>query len=498
MARRFRLRPVGSVRLVFLLSFPLAVAMMAAAWSGTGPVRGRDSRPPAVDLPWVVVKRDDLETTLLAGGDLQPIKQATITCQVEDITEAEGMLILSVIRNGSPVKKGDEICRLDSSELEEMARREEIQVGVARASSVQAKLAYETATIALKEYREGLITQTTKEFEGRLALGRSDTQRQADRVAWAEAMEVKGYLSRSQLSSERQALALARHELRKTEGEFQLFRKFEIPKEIQTFKGQIEAAEINKRLESDRLKVEEERLAFIRKQIDNCTVRAPQDGVVVYANGNKWYSKPLEPGVRVYQDQVMFVLPDLSLMEVEVSVHESMGPRVRVGMKANVRLASVAERILRGRVVSIDTLSSPNVKMWDERLRHFLVRVRLDETPASALPFMSAAVEIDTGGVRDALVIPVEALALVDGQQSCYVVADDGLERRVIRTRRATIDLLEVTEGLHEGERVILRSLEVDQRFVKDRPRDSPGAFARDQTASPTSHESSPLSTPQA
>ena len=37
----------------------------------------------------------------------------------------------------------------------------------------------------------------------------------------------------------------------------------------------------------------------------------------------------------------MFLIPDLKQMEVDVSVHESMGPRVRVGMKAKVKVASV-------------------------------------------------------------------------------------------------------------------------------------------------------------
>ena len=64
-------------------------------------------------LEWVEVTREDLDTTLLAGGDLQPAKQTAIACQVEDITDSDGTMVLSVIKNGSVVKKGDELCRLD-------------------------------------------------------------------------------------------------------------------------------------------------------------------------------------------------------------------------------------------------------------------------------------------------------------------------------------------------------------------------------------------------
>ena len=208
--------------------------------------------------------------------------------------------------------------------------------------------------------------------------------------------------------------------------------------------------------------------------------------MVVYANGNKWRSLPMGPGTRVYQDQVLFVIPDLTRMEVEVPVHESMAARVRVGMKADVKIASMGDRIVTGRVVSIDLLPVVNWKEWDERIKMFTVRVRLDKTPPSALIFMSASVQFDTGRIEDALLIPVEALAVVDGQQCCYVVAADGLHRRAITTRRGTTDLLEVTEGLNEGERIVLRSLDVVGPVVHEKERDRAIDAARQRTAFPS------------
>jgi multidrug efflux pump subunit AcrA (membrane-fusion protein) len=126
-----------------------------------------------------------------------------------------------------------------------------------------------------------------------------------------------------------------------------------------------------------------------------------------------------------------------------------------------------------------------NWKEWDENLKHFLVRVRLDQTPASALPFMSATVEIDTGRVANALLIPVEAMAVLDGEESCYVVIDGGLERRSIKTRRATRDFLEVTGGLREGEHVIARSFDVDPKALADETHAPQGEVATDQSTSP-------------
>ena len=293
------------------------------------------------------------------------------------------------------------MCRLDSSRFEEIARQQEILVNQGRALSLQARLVLETARMALREYREGLVTQLTQEFEGRIALSRSDVQRQADRLAWAEGMSAKGYLSEGQLLTERQALARYRHELSKVEGEFQVFRRYKVPKEVRGLEAEIETAENNDHVEAERLKVEEDFFTRIRKQIDHCVMRAPQDGIVVHANKNRWWAPPLQPGEMVYQGEEMFMLPDLARMEVNVSVHESVGPQVRVGMKADIRIASLPDRTIPGHIAAIEYFPTENWKEWSGDVKHFVVRVQLDRTPPRVLPFMSAWVTFDTGRVRD-------------------------------------------------------------------------------------------------
>lgn len=430
-----------------------AVAVLAVVRPYADPPRGESAVADA-SLEWSFVTRVDLDTTVVAGGDLQAVKETVVSCEAEDLADADGFLIVSLIANGAPVKKGDVLCRLDSSQLEEIARLEEIQVNQDRSSYTQARLAVEIARSALREYQEGQILVSIKEYEGKIALARSDLKRQEDRLGWTETMYGKGYVSKGQMLTDRQTLEKTRHELRKTEGELDVFRRYQAPKEIVALASEIAMAENHLGVETDRLKAAEERLAYCRRQIANCTIRAPHDGVVIHANRGYWWSRPLEPGMRVYQEQKLFKLPDLSSMEVLASVHETMGPRVKVGMKAGVRVASLSDRILPGTVVGISQFPVENDREWDERLRHYVTRVRLDVTPPRILPFMSAVVEIHTGRVPDALVIPVEAMSVVDGRSSCIVVGRDGPERRAIATRHATKDFVEVTEGLREGERV--------------------------------------------
>ncbi len=464
------------------LGSSLALALIAGAWSATGHAWWREAPYPIDHIEWVEVRRVNLATKLVAGGDLRAVKQATVACQVEDLDDTDGTMILSIIPNGALVKQGDELCRLDSSPYEELARLQEIEVNQARALSDQARLILETAQITMREYQEGKVEQWTKEFEGRIAMGRSDVQRQADRLTWTEGMVAKGYLSRGQLLTERQTGARTEYELGEVEREFHVFRQYQVPKEIRTLQAEIETAENNHRVEAGRLKAAEDRLAHLRKQIAKCIIRAPQAGVVVHANNNRWWMPPLQPGNCVYQDEEIFMLPDLTQVEVEVSVHETMGPRVRVGMKADVRIASMGRRAFPGRVVSMAYFPTDNWKEWD--VKHFIAIVRLDKTPSTALPYMSAMVEFDTGRIPDALVIPVGAMAVVDGQRTCYVVGSHGLERRAIAIRQSTEDLVEVTRGVEEGERVVLRAVDVNGIPVKDRTEDPVGDSMQERTAS--------------
>lgn len=435
-----------------LASFAPATAVRRAAESAPDGIVGIDT---------AIVRRRDLDTTLLAGGDLVAVKQTNVECEVEDLDRGEegggyaGTLILSVVPEGTKVKKGDVLCVLDSAGFNERLRLERIEVENARAAHRRAELTLETARAALREYREGIVAQRMKEAESRIAMLDSDFERQHDYVAWADRMFAKGYFARAPVLSARQELERIGHDRTIVKEESRVFRLFTVPRETRQFESEVEKAQADLGFQAMRLKAHEARLAHLDDQAGKYTIRAPHDGIIVYALEWAWSGRPLQAGCDAFQHEVLFLLPDLSRMEIEVPVHESMGARLRVGMKAEVRITALPGRTFSGNVGSIELLPRIQFKGWEEQM-HFYTRVRLDETPAGLLPFMSAEVRFDTGRVADALVIPPEAMTMVDGQRCCYVVGFTGLERRPIAIRNVTTEFLEVTDGLKEGDRVVL------------------------------------------
>ena len=441
-------------------SLRLAGMLIVGAGAVAAIASGRDwlVRPEPVRGAWAIVRRADLETTLLAGGDLQPAGVTMISCQVEDTTDEGPVTILSLAENGAMVKKGDVVCRIDRSRVAESIRLQEIMVEQARAEHRQAELTLEVAQVALREQENGLIRKTEQEYRGKAALKRSEVERQADRLAWAEEMLAKGYLSHDDVATERQKKARLAHELRKVEAEADVFRRYTAPKETLTLRGDIETARSKLGLALEKLQSREGRLASFRQSLASCTVVAPRDGIVLRCNKRSIYiPEPLEPGSQVSQGQDLLSMPDDSKTEVDVSVHETMGRRVKVGTLAKVRIWAQPDHVYPGRVAGISMFPVENWKEWDETIRHYVVRVKFDEPPTGVLPLMSADVTFDTGRVEDVLVIPVTAMTMFDGHPSCVVATPTGGERRAIAIGNATRELLEVVSGLDEGDYVLLQ-----------------------------------------
>lgn len=432
-----------------------ASAMGAGAWWAFA-----GAERPTVSVATTAVRRVDLESRIVAGGDLMSRKEASLKCEVEDLADVGGVAIVSLVENGARVKQGDEVCRLDASAHEERARQAEIAVGEARAARDQALAALEVAKIALTQYEGGETRTQVSEFERRVAMGKSDCALLADRLAWTEAMVAKGYISSGQLLSERQELERAKLDRDKAEGEYRLFRDFKAPKEIHSLRSKIAAAEHAYRLEQERLAVQERRLEHARRQVANCVVRAPQDGVAVHDWRSRWY--PIHPGALVHEGQDLLKIPDLSQMEIEVAIHETVGAAVRAGMPARVSIDAIPGRTFPARVASVLPLPIADWKSWDDRMRQYVARVRMDETPPGLLPLMSARVEIDAGAIPDALAIPVASMSSLAGESACYVATPRGLSRRAIVVGRSTLEFIEVVSGLEEGEEVAVDFAEAE------------------------------------
>ena len=89
-------------------------------------------------------------------------------------------------------------------------------------------------------------------------------------------------------------------------------------------------------------------------------------------------------------------------------------------------------------------------------VKYFEGIVRLENVPSGLRPGMSAEVRIALPRVENVLTVPSDAVRFENGHDYCFVANEEGLERRAVKLGQVTSDLSEITEGLEEGDQVVI------------------------------------------
>jgi HlyD family secretion protein len=445
--------------------------LAVAGGLGYGYVRSHARRPPSERYMLTGVQRTDLYPKVTASGLVESSKRTVITCELENlvvgvqgqrIAAGGASVLLRVVPEATLVKRGDVLAILDASDYEELLRVQRIQVERAKADKLQAELDYEIAKLAVREFQEGTRQEVLQDFHRRITLARADLERANDRLHWSQGMKEKGYVPASTVSTDDFRRAQAALLVQQEESAFAVFQKYTAPKTIRELEGAVKGAEAI--LEYQRLRQQRhlDRLATLEKQVERCTIRAPHDGFVVYAN-NPRRDIFIEEGMSVRQNQRLFYLPDLDHMEVVAMLHETIVDDIRDGLRATVDVEGLPNRRIEGHVTSVAPL--PTFE-WRSDVRYFPGIIHLENAPRGLRPGMTAQIEIAMPCRENVLTVPSEAIAHAEGRDVCFVVNGENLERREVKLGEVTRDLTEVTAGLHEGEQVVLDA-HVDQEDLE-------------------------------
>jgi HlyD family secretion protein len=447
---------------------PLATITLIVAYGTCSYILAQRARPSWKNLPRAVVRRTSFDVCLTANGVAQSAEQTVVRCRLENLMRSRrqgimvggASIILEIVPNGTAVKKGDLLCTLDASEYEEIANAQLLNVLQHQAEAVQTDLALQAAETALIEYRDGLFPQDILGMKGKIALAESEMKAAADRLSWTQRMEAKGYASLAQVTSDRQALLSATLRFEQAQTELDTYQRFNAPKTLVALRAEVEKARKWYIHEAGDYEKSKTQLAHYRSLIDRCTIRAPHDGFVIYANGPFRVEEEqarIEEGASVRQGQELFYFPDLTKMQVVALLNETVVNRVRRGMPARVRFEGTLEWACAGHVESVESLPARSFN----DVPYYPCRITLEAPPPGLLPNKSAEVEIQIGRCCDSLAIPSEAVSLDQDRSICCVIGPSGPERREFTPGGSSTELIEVTDGLKEGEILLLNPISV-------------------------------------
>ncbi len=172
-------------------------------------------------------------------------------------------------------------------------------------------------------------------------------------------------------------------------------------------------------------------------------LESPANGVVVQKN--------VIEGLHIKEGLSLYQIADLSTIWVYASIYDNEVPWVRVGQKVTMELSYRPEKVLEGRVAYI-------YPYLDEKARDVKVRLEFPNPGLDLKPGMYANVWIKTQPIKDAIVVPSEAV-IRSGQRNLVFVTRGGgrFEPREVRIGEESDDgKIRIVSGLTEHEEVVI------------------------------------------
>jgi RND family efflux transporter MFP subunit len=445
--------------------------------------------PGRADRPLVSAARHaTLTITVTERGNLESTKTVDGICEVQ----GSQIKIIELVPEGTHVDAGQVVCRFDSSEIDKNIAQQQIKVKQAKGKidtteqeveiaknkgeeeKSTADVEWQLAKLTLTKYEKSDFPSEVFDLKGMIAQQESKAEETKDNVDSMRELVRKGFRTPEQLRKTEQEYEQYRYFLdrdkQKLEGkqeyEYQL-KKTEYESKVAQAAGKMKRAEATARAsflkatsEYEAAKsthdLEKQQLDEFLGQKDKTVLKAEQPGVVAYAN-EPWYdsSRQIREGAMVWFRQKIFSLPDMSKMQVKVNVHESLVKKVKAGQKAEIRVDAFPNLVLRGTVQSVAQIADSNRSWMSGGAKEYTTVVTIDAMPSEELrPAMTAEVKIFVRTIPDALVVPVQCVVAHRGDH--YVYVDDGrtIERRKVKVGDTNEKLVEILEGLSEGDKV--------------------------------------------
>jgi len=489
---RLRRGPRGSVRAAVTV-----VTAAAFAVGGTGMWLLNGEKPEDrsfAEAERFAVRRGRLEIVLKRTGTFEAEQSVKVRAEVHGSAR-----IVSLVSEGTEVKKDQVLMELDKTDIKkelegrrDNLERTEANLRTAKADQEitqldcdsklsKARMDAELAESEVKKFKSGLVPK--EQFQAQIKIEEAKVLKSRAEELYKRMPEMfkQGFVTKEEVEQNRLAVDTARNALRTAELERDILEKYTHPMRIKQLTANLTQAraevERSQKVADRRrnqmtqlvtqrereLRRSQERMADTEERMRNLTLQAPSDGIVVYGGGYRWgwlkQREDVRVGGTVWRHQVVMRLPDLNTMQLAVNVHEADFNKVRVDddhrQSAVITVDNKRGQTFRGYVKKIATLA--HTERGREHVKLFSTTVGLDEQIEGMRPGMTANVEIHVDDLEDVLYVPVQAVHAHQGKVFCYVALPEGkYERREVAVGASNDSFAEITEGLEEGEEVLI------------------------------------------
>jgi multidrug efflux pump subunit AcrA (membrane-fusion protein) len=373
------------------------------------------------------VIKGDFEVTVFTTGELQ----AKSSLDIDGPTGMRNAQIWQVkiadlVAEGTRVKKGEYIGRLDQTEIMNRIKDESSEISKNESRFIQTKL---DTTLDLRNARDEIIN-----------LGFAVKEK--ENIVSQSTYEAPSIIQQAKMDLDK-----SKRQLVQAETNYKIKEK----------QAKAKMQEVTAVLEKSQNKVQ-----VLQDLLKDFTIMAPEDGMVIYQR--EWNGKKRIVGSTIGAwDPTVATLPDLGLMQSRTYVNEVDIRKIKKGQKVNISLDAFPEKKLTGLVDAVANVGEQNPRS-DAKV--FEVNVLINEKDTSLRPAMTTGNHILADKLKDVLYIPLESLH-AQGDSLSYVFKKKGLSitKNPIKIGATNEDFVVVLSGLTEGEEVLLGTPEKPEKI---------------------------------
>jgi HlyD family secretion protein len=383
-------------------------------------------RGAAPTLATAEIVRGDYVDIVEIRGDVRPLKSIMVSAPMQ----AGELQILKLAASGSAVKAGDVVVEFDGSTLQRTIQEKQSELRQAQDELEQAKA---QGSITTEQDRTTLLH--SRYDVDRAKLGLTDDQ---------------NIISKIDAQKAKLAVADAEQRLRAA----------------QTTDG------ANRDASTTGFAAQESKIAKVRADLERAQrslaalkVTAPADGLVSILSNWRASSmggeQEFRPGDRAWAGAQILELPDLSSVHLAARLDESDRGRLQVGQAATIRVDAIPDHDYQASVTDLSVLARVDFSSWPP-VKQFDLKLTFRDADTRVRPGMSAAARVVVGRIPAMLLVPVEAVFLVDGRTLVYRAEGRAFVPVVVDVIKRGREQVAIKGPVRVGDRVSLTKPDVD------------------------------------
>lgn len=378
-------------------------------------------RHPRAESTDVAARREPLQVWTTYDGYLESRTVRNIMPKI-----GGSATVIEIAPEGSVVKEGDVLVRFDSSQFD----REQLRL----------ERDYLTAESDLESLTNAKLPLERQDLEMRQLQAQADYAAEAKYLEDSRDLLKEGLVAEAEVLQQKQKVESLKAQADNLEDQLKLTVQFLHPAEIERAETALRSAQ--------------QEWATAQRQISNCTIVAPSDGIVVYkplSVGGEY--RTARVGDTLFKNQPFMALPDMSNLVVHLDVPESELSRVRIGQTVSIQPRAFPDQRFEGTVESVGSMAQSRMDrpLWQ---RYFHVVVALRNGSDVLRSGMSVFCRVLVLDEKDALVVPRAAVRWDGAEPYCLVLRRGRSEKTSVVLGMADEQRFKIVSGLKEGDRV--------------------------------------------